>query len=110
MATFVPKEKSRGPARFALSLLLIVPAILSFLASAAISRDTEFPASALWLVYEVSWYIAILGAAIVVGMTVSAAVRQGVSNPFVWLMGIVAVAGIFLIWYASHIYKTPWYT
>lgn len=110
MATFVPEEKSRGPARFALSLLLIVPAILSFLASAAISRDTEFPASSLWLAYEISWYIGILGAAIVVGMTVTAATRHTIPGPFVWLMGVVAAAGIFFIWYASHIYKTPWYT
>jgi hypothetical protein len=110
MATFVPKEESRGQARFALSLLLIVPAILSFLASAAISRNTEFPASSLWFVYQVSWYIGMVGTAIVVGMTVTAAVRRGASDISVWLMGIVAAAGIFLVWYASHIYKTPWYT
>jgi len=110
MATFVQAESARGPARFALSLLLIAPAILSFLASAAISRNTEFPASSLWLVYQVSWYIGMMGTAIVVGMTVSAAMRQGVSSIFVWLMGIVSAAGIFLIWYASHIYKTPWYS
>ena len=110
MATFVPKEESRGPARIALSLLLIAPAILSFLASAAISRNTEFPASALWFMYQVSWYIGMVGTAIVVGMTVTAAMRQGISSIFVWLMGIVGAAGVFLVWYASHIYKTPWYS
>jgi hypothetical protein len=109
VSVFQAQEKS-GSGRFAISLLLIVPSVLSFLASAALARDVEFPSSALWLMYEVSWYVGIVGAAIVIAMTVTGAVRRTVSTAFLFLMGIVAAAGIILVWYASHIYRSPWYS
>jgi len=110
MAIPIEEQRSNGPGKFALSLLLIVPSILSFLASAAIVQNLDFPASALWFIYEVSWYIGIVGALIIVAMLVNGALQGTISAAFLWLMATVAVIGIALIWYASHIYRSPWYS
>lgn len=110
MAATVQDQKSAGSGRFALSLLMVVPSVLSFLASDAIIHEFDFPASALWLIYEVSWYIGIVGTVIVAGMALDGAVRRTIAPVFVYLIGVVALTGIVLIWYASHIYRSPWYS
>lgn len=104
----VPEHKLGGAALLALSVLLIAPSALACFASFAITHQWEFPASALWLAYEISWYVAVAGVVIVALLAVYAALGRQISRVFVWLTGIIALAGIVLEWYASHIYRTPW--
>lgn len=91
-----------------MSLLLIAPAALAWFAAAAILHGADFPASALWLIYETSMLIGCIGVLVVGALTVSAAVGRETARVFVWLMGIVGAGGAGLLWYAAHIYRSPW--
>jgi hypothetical protein len=102
------ERRMSGPATFAVALLLLTPSIVAFFASSAAANGADFPASALWFLYEMSLYIGCAGVAIVVALTVSAAIAHRISRVFVWLMAISVVGGASLLWYASHIYRNPW--
>ena len=111
MTDFMAQErKLGGPGTFALALLLVAPSILAVFASFAIAHGVSFPASALWFIYEVSLYLGYIGVVVVVVLTYSAAVIGRIPRVFVWLMGISGVVGVFFLWYASHIYQSPWYS
>jgi hypothetical protein len=108
MSAFIPERRMGGASTFAISLLLTTPSIIALFASSAIVHEAELPTSALWFVYEMSLYLGCVGVAIVIGLTISAAIGHRISRVFVWLMGISAAGGAFLLWYAAHIYRSPW--
>lgn len=108
MDTTAQDRKMSGPGTFALSLLLMAPSVVAFFASSAIAHEAQFPSSALWFVYEISLYVGCVGVALVAALTISAAIGHWIPSVFVWLMAISAVAGASLLWYASHIYRSPW--
>jgi hypothetical protein len=107
MGAIVQERRMSGASMFAVALLLLTPTVVAFFASSAIVHDADFPASALWLMYEVSLYIGCVGIAIDAGLTISAAVGHRISRVFVWLMAISAAGGASLLWYAAHIYRSP---
>ncbi len=102
------ERRLAGPGMLAITMLFIVPSILASFAAFALAHAWQFPPSALWLVYEISWYLGILGAAIVTLLTINAAIGHRIPLVFVWLMGAAAVADVLLVSYASHIYRSPW--
>jgi hypothetical protein len=110
MGSMADDRNLGGPGTFAVALLLITPSILALFASFLIVHGTGFPASALWFMYEVSLYLGYAGVVVVAVLTYSAAVVGWIPRVFVWLMGIAGAVGIFLLWYASHIYRSPWYS
>jgi len=97
-----------GGGKLAISLLMIAPAALAWFASAAIVHQADFPASALWFVYETSMLLGCIGVLVVGALTVSAAVGRETGRVFVWLMGMAGAGGASLLWYAAHIYRSPW--
>jgi hypothetical protein len=109
MSAVMQDRKLSGPAAFWLTLLLIAPSIISFLASAVLSREADFPSSALWFLYNDSLYIGYVGVVIAGILTVFKAVQGQISRVFVWLMGASVIAAVFLLWYAHHVYRNPWY-
>lgn len=110
MSAIEQERRLSGSGAFAIALLLTAPSIVAWFASAAAAHQAAFPASSLWFVYEMSLYAGCAGVAIVVGLTIHAAIRRRISRVFVWLMALVAVVGASLLWYASHIYRNPWTT
>ncbi|HEX4076649.1 MAG TPA: hypothetical protein VHX49_14710 [Candidatus Acidoferrales bacterium] len=108
MSAIRQERRMSGPATFAVALLLLTPSIVAFFASSAAEHGADFPASALWFLYEMSLYMGCAGVAIVIALTVSAGVKRRISRVFVWLMTISVVGGASLLWYASHIYRNPW--
>ena len=110
MSAFEQGRRMSGPAMFAVALLLLTPSIVAFFASSAAVHGADFPASALWFTYEMSLYIGCAGVAIVVALTISAAIAHRISRVFVWLMTVSVVGGASLLWYAAHIYRNPWTT
>ena len=108
MCAFIPERRLGGASTLAISLLLVTPAVTAFYASSAIAHEAELPTSALWFVYETSLYIGCLGVLVVAGLTVSAAMGHRIHRVFVWLTGIAAAGGASLLWYAVHIYRSPW--
>jgi hypothetical protein len=97
-----------GPATFAIALLLLTPSIVAFYAASAIANQANLPVSALWFMYEMSLYFGCAGIAIVVALTLSAAVGRRFSPVLIWLMAVSVIAGASLLWYAAHIYRNPW--
>lgn len=107
MNTLAHDQQSNGPYRLALALLFVAPSAIALFASFALAHRARFPASALWFIYEVSLFAGCVGVGITAVMTVVEAVRRQIAPAFPWLMGIAAVIGIFLLWYAKHIYQSP---
>lgn len=108
MDTLVHDRKNNGPYRFALALMYIAPSAVALFASSALAQRARFSYSGLWFIYEVSFFVGCVGVAIVAIMAVVEAIRQRIAPIFPYLMGIVAAVGIFLLWYARHIYRNPW--
>lgn len=97
-----------GPATLAVALLLLTPSIVAFFASSAAVHEADFPASALWFMYEMALYMGCAGVAIVIALTVSAAITRRIQRVFIWLMTFSVLGGASLLWYAAHIYRNPW--
>ena len=110
MTAIVQDRKLSGPAVVGLALLLVTPSAVALFASSALVHRARFPASALWLVYEVSLYAGCAGVGAAAIGTAVEAVRRQISPVFPCLMGISVIVGISLLWYARHIYRTPWYS
>ncbi|MGO9589553.1 MAG: hypothetical protein ACLP3K_05835 [Candidatus Acidiferrales bacterium] len=110
MSAFEQGRRMSGPAMLAVALLLLTPSIVAFFASSAAVQGADLPASALWFMYEISLYIGGAGVAIVVALTISAAIAHRISRVFVWLMAMSVVGGASLLWHSSHIYRNPWMT
>jgi hypothetical protein len=78
---------------FLATLILAMPSTTAFLCALALVRDVPWiPFSGLWLIYEVSRYVAYLGIVICGGIVVGEATQHRTSRKFVVLMGI-SVAG-----------------
>jgi hypothetical protein len=108
MAAIIQEPTPSGAGRLGIALFLIAPSLLALFASYAIGHGAFYSASALWLVYECAFYLGAFGAILAIVMTVVEAAQHRIAVPFVWLIGIVALAGIWCDWYAFHIYRSPW--
>jgi len=108
MNAIVQERKLSGLATFGLALLLVAPSAVALFASWALAQRARFPASALWLVYEVSLYAGYVGVGASALGAIVEAFRREIPPLFRWLMGISAIAGFCLLWYARHIYQNPW--
>jgi hypothetical protein len=102
------EQRSGGYGMFGVTMLLCLPALLNVFVSAEIS-GTSYHSSALWFMYQVSQYIAVIGIIVAASLTVIKA-SDGKSSRFaVTLMGFSVLLSVFLLWYAVHIYRSPWF-
>jgi hypothetical protein len=63
----------------------------------------------MWFIYQVSQYLAYLGLVVAVVLTIINAKQAVISRTVVFLMTLSIVSGISALWYAVHIYRSPWY-
>jgi cytochrome c biogenesis protein CcdA len=108
MAAIDQQRRLTGPENLALTLLFMAPAVISLFASYALAHAWEFSTSALWFVYEVSFFLGICGACVAGTLTIVQLSRRHIPAPFVCLMGVVTLGAIAIVWYAAHIYRNPW--
>lgn len=108
MAAMVEPRRLSGPENLALTLLLLAPAALSLFASYAIRHRWEFSASALWFVYQISFFLGICGAALAAALIVRQLSDRHIPVAFVWLMATATGGAVAIVWYAAHIYSNPW--
>lgn len=101
-------NRPSGSYRLALALMCIAPCAIALFVSSALAHRIRFSYSGLWFIYEVSFFVGCIGVAVTAIMAVVETRRRQISVVFSWLMGISVVVGIFLLWYARHIYKNPW--
>ena len=89
------------------ALFFLIPSLLAFAWVSALSRNAS-PASALWFLYLVSRLLAYIGIIIATGLTLGIAIRRSASGPFVALMILSIGGAALLVWYTTHIFKSPW--
>jgi hypothetical protein len=108
MSTLVEPRKMTGPENLALTLLFAAPSALSLFASYAVMHDWLYSTSALWFIYEISFYLGVLGAVLAGSLTTVQVARRELPAAFLWLMGISTAAAVLIVWYAAHIFRSPW--
>jgi uncharacterized membrane protein len=59
--------------------------------------------------YQVSQYIGVVGIIVAASLTVFKASEGKSSRIAVTLMGCSVLLAVFLLWYAVHIYRSPWF-
>src|ERR1700683_3204950 len=101
-------RRMRDSQHLSLTLLFMAPSTKCLFASYALLHEWLYSASALWLVYETSLYLGMVGAVLAGSLTVAQAAHRRIPIAFVWLMGIVTAATVWIVWYAAHIYRSPW--
>jgi hypothetical protein len=107
-AKVMEKSRSGGFGMFGVTMLLCLPAMLSVFVSAQISGNS-YHSSALWFMYQVSQYIGVLGIIVATALTIIKAGEGVISRVAVMLMGFSVLLSVFLLWYAVHIYRSPWF-
>jgi len=108
MAAIVQVRRLGGPGALAFAVLFVAPSAIAFLASLALAHHVRFSTSGLWFVYGVSIYVGCVGVVATAVLAVVKTLRHEISWLFATLIGVLVAIGIFLLWYASHIYKNPW--
>jgi|SRR5580704_9602546 hypothetical protein len=97
-----------GYGMFGVTMLLCLPAMLDVFVSAEIS-GTSYHSSALWFMFQVCQYLAVIGIIVAAALTVMKASDGKSSRIAVTLMGFSVLLSVFLLWYAVHIYRSPWF-
>src|ERR1700722_3219299 len=91
------------------TLLLVSPCFFAWASSYVISQGGPNSHSGMWFLYQVSQYLACLGLAVAAVLTIINVKQPAVSRTIVFLMAISIAGGISALWYAVHIYRSPWY-
>jgi type III secretory pathway component EscS len=103
------RSKPSGGGGFVIStLLLCLPSLFAVFSSMAIATG-GMGSSALWFIYQVSEYVGIVGIIVGAVLTIIKATDDTISRFYVGLMGVSVVLSVFLLWYAFHIYRSPWF-
>ena len=91
------------------TLLLVSPCFFAWASSYVISQGGPNSHSGMWFLYQVSQYLACLGLAVAAVLTIINVKQPAISRIIVFLMAISIAGGISALWYAVHIYRSPWY-
>ena len=107
-------EETAGPRRggvptLLFAVLLVSPCFFAWASSYVISQGGAGSHSGMWFMYQVSQYIAYLGLIVAVVLTIINGSQRAIARIFVFLMALLIVGGISALWYATHIYRSPWY-
>ena len=102
------RSRRRGLWLLLLSLLLMGPSLTAYFSSSAILHGLQYTQSGVWFMYDVGRYLGIL--AIIAGsaLTFTAAKHPSVPRVYAVLMGATVAVSIAALWYAVHIFRSPW--
>jgi len=101
--------KSGGVTTLLFTLLIVSPCFFAWASSYVISQGGPNSHSGMWFMYQVSQYLAYLGLVVAAVLTMISVKQPEVSRIIVFLMAVSIVSGISALWYAVHIYRSPWY-
>jgi hypothetical protein len=101
-------RRSGGYGMFGVTMLLCLPAVLAVFVSAQISGNAYY-SSALWFIFQVCQYLGVIGIVVAVALTIMKTSEGKISRIAVMLMGFSILLSVFLLWYALHIYRSPWF-
>ncbi|MGB8542037.1 MAG: hypothetical protein WCD49_10430 [Candidatus Acidiferrales bacterium] len=101
--------KRGGVATLLSTLLLVSPCFFAWACSWVISQGGPNSHSGTWFIYQVSQYLAGLGLVVAAVLTIINGTQHAISRVIVFLMALSILCGISALWYAVHIYRSPWY-
>src|SRR6202046_5322489 len=101
--------KRGGVTTLLFTALLVSPCFFAWASSYVISQGGAGSHSGMWFMYQVSQYLSYLGLVVAVVLTIINGSLRTTARIFVFLMGLFFFGGIFGLWYANHIYRSPWY-
>jgi|GEM_PF-1360097 len=90
-------------------LLLVSPCFFAWACSWVISQGGPNSHSGMWFIYQVAQYLSYLGLVVAAVLTIINGMQHAISRVIVFLMALSIVLGISALWYAVHIYRSPWY-
>jgi hypothetical protein len=102
-------ERTDGWKQLGFVILLSLPAIFCVVASAQFANDSDYMRSALWFIFELGQYLAVIGIVVGAGICVVAFADENTSRVAWALMVITVLVSIYLLWMGIHIYKSPWF-
>ena len=106
MSLFKP---SRGGGFVISTLLLCLPSLFAVFSSMQVAASGGVGTSALWFIFQVSEYVGVVGILVGAVLTLIKATDGTISKFYVSLMGVSVMLSVFLLWYAFHIYRSPWF-
>jgi hypothetical protein len=101
--------KRGGVITLLFTLLLVSPCFFAWGSSYVISQGGANSHSGMWFLYQVSQYLGYLGLVVAAVLTIINGTQHLISRVIVFLMALFIVSGISALWYATHIYRSPWY-
>ena len=103
-------DKPTGGGGFVIStLLLCLPSLFAVFSSMQIASSGGVGTSALWFIFQVAQYVGAIGIIVGAVLTMIKATDGTISKFYVSLMGLSVMLAVFLLWYAFHIYRSPWF-
>jgi len=90
------------------TLLMCLPSLFAVFSSMQVANG-GVGTSALWFIYQVSQAIGIVGVIVAAVLTTIKATDGTISKIYVGLMTASVLSSVFLLWYAFHIYRSPWF-
>ena len=93
---------------FGVTMLFCLPAMLDVFVASQISGNSYY-SSALWFIFQVCQYLGVIGIIVAAALTIVKACDDKCSRIAVTLMGFSVLLSVFLLWYAVHIYRSPWF-
>ena len=101
--------KRGGVTTLLFTALLVSPCFFAWASSYVISQGGAGSHSGMWFMYQVSQYLSYLGLVVAVVLTIINGSQRAMSRIFIFLMALLIVSGVSALWYATHIYRSPWY-
>lgn len=101
-------RRSGGGGFVLATLLLCLPSLFAVFSSIQVANG-GVGTSALWFIFQVAESVGVVGIIVGAVLTIIKATDGTISRFYVGLMGCSVVLSIFLLWYAFHIYRSPWF-
>jgi hypothetical protein len=103
------QERPEGWKQLGFVVLVSLPAVFCIVASAQFANDSDYARSALWFIFQVAQYVAVVGILVNIGICIVAYADLRTSRVAWALMVITVLGSIYLLWMGIHIYKSPWF-
>jgi undecaprenyl pyrophosphate phosphatase UppP len=102
-------ERTDGWKQWGFTVLLALPALFCLAASAQFSNESDYTRSALWFIFQMGQYLAVVCALIGIGVCFYAYADEKTSRVALCLMVATVLSSIYLLWLGIHIYRSPWF-
>jgi hypothetical protein len=102
-------KRSGGWKQLGFVVLLSLPSVFCICTSLQFSQDSDYARSAMWFIYQVSQYVAVVGILVAAGLCVAEFAQARISRVALWMMIATVVLSVYLLWLGVHVFRSPWF-